>query len=62
MFLCTWIGRYIHTIYMHANISTKVGTLLAIAPSQAPSFRRCGVVLSCVSSCEREACANNKLM
>ena len=44
---------------MHANIPTKVGTL-AIALSQAPSFRRCGVVLSCVSSCEREACADNE--
>ena len=44
---------------MHANIPTKVGTL-AIALSQAPSYRRSGVVLSCVSSCERKACANNE--
>ena len=44
---------------MHANMPTKVGTL-AIALSQAPSFRRCGLVLACVSSYEREACANNK--
>ena len=59
MYLYTWIGRYIHSLYMHANISTKVSTV-AIAPSQAPSFRRCGVVLSCVSFCEREACVNNE--
>ena len=44
---------------MHANIPTKVGKL-AIALSQALSFRRYGVVLSCVSSCERKACANNE--
>ena len=53
-----WIGRYIVTTYMHAKIPTKVGTL-TIALSQAPSFRRCGLVLVCVSSCERETCANN---
>jgi len=40
-----------------ANTPTKVNK---IALSQASSFRRCGVVLSCVSSCEREACANNE--
>ena len=44
---------------MHANIPTKVGTL-AIALSQALSFRRYGVVPSCVSSCERKACSNNE--
>ena len=44
---------------MHAKIPTKVGTL-AIALLQAPIFRRCGLVLACISSCEREACANNE--
>ena len=44
---------------MHAYIHTKVGTL-AIALSQAQSFRRCGLVLALVSSWEREAYANNK--
>ena len=42
---------------MHANIPTKVSTL-AIALSQARSFRRCGVVLSYVSS--KNPLANKK--
>ena len=45
---------YTHNLNL-ANTPTKVKK---IALSQASSFRRCGCVLSCVSSCEREACAN----
>jgi hypothetical protein len=40
-----------------ANTPTEVNK---IALSQVSKFRRCGVVLSCVSSCEREAWTNNE--
>jgi len=48
-------------IYTHnLNLANTLIEVNKIVLSQASSFRRC-VVLSCVSSCEREACANTEI-
>ena len=55
MYLYIWIGRY--TSGAACSAHTCRGHKIALP--QSSSFRRC-VVLSCVSSCEQEACTNKE--